>query len=180
MCVVGHSFVRRLKQEIDRRGWRVEDRYESVEIIGVGGLTVPRLRGYLGRIQRLKPTVVFMDIGTNDMSSPTCDAVNLARAIYGLAREVAACDSVRHVCISEIMRRSDRRRIDFNIARTEANFEMRRLTAGSQTIHMCHYRGLTLNWERHMCSDGVHLNAGGMQRYLMNVRKEVRHWAGKE
>ena len=85
------------------------DRYEAIDIIGVGGMTVPRLWSYADYINTTRPTVVFIDIGTNDLSLPTTDPLTLAKDIVDIARCFGDYESVRHVSISEMLRRNDNR-----------------------------------------------------------------------
>ena len=87
------------------------------------------------------------------------------------------CESVRHFSISEILRRKDNRRANFNLARMGRNLEMRRLVAENATIHTCRHRGLTKDQQQHIREDGVYLNASDMYHYGMTATKEVRHWA---
>jgi len=142
-------------------------------------MTVPRLWSYVDHTQTTRPTVVFIDIGTNDLSVPTYDPLTLAQDIVDIARCFGDYESVRHVSISEMLRRNDNRRPNFNLARMETIMEMRWLVCEDPNIHTCHHRGLTQDWQQHLREDGVHLNQGGTCQYIMNVWKEARHWANK-
>ena len=53
------------------------------------------------------PSVVFMDIGTYDLVAADCDPAELAREIVSTAMDFS-------LVISEILRRKDKRRLDFN------------------------------------------------------------------
>ena len=86
---------------------------------------------------------------------------------------------MRHFIIGEVMRRCGRCRPDFEEARLIVNAEIRRLVAGSEVVHLYHYRALAQNWEQYMLRDGVHLNKAGMGRYKKQIRKCVRHYAKK-
>ena len=77
-----------------------------------------------------RPTIVYLDIGTNDLSNPWCNPRALASSIYRCACELQEFVSVRHVIIGEIMRRRDPCRSDFEAARNDANSELRRLVEG--------------------------------------------------
>ena len=99
--------------------------------------------------------------------------------IYNYARELGRCSGVRHVIISEVMRRCDRCRPEFEEARLIVNAELHRLVTGSVVVHVYHYRALSQNWEQYMLRDGVHLNKVGTRRYRRQIRKCVRHYAKK-
>ena len=133
--------VKRLKWEVRDIGWKTGDRYESIDILGVGGMTVPRLWSYVDHIKTTRPTVVFVDLGTNDLSAPSCDPLTLAQDIVDVARCFSECESVRHVSISEMLRRNDNRRANFNVAWMETILEVRRLVSEDATIHTCRHRG---------------------------------------
>ena len=90
--------------------------------------------------------------------------------IYNYARELGRCPGVRHVIISEVMRRCQILIV---------NAELRRLVTGSGVIHVYHYRALSQNWEQYMLRVGVHMNKVGMGRYRRQIRKCVRHYAKK-
>ena len=116
------------------------------------------------------PSVVFMDIGTYDLVAPDCDPAELAREIVSTAVDFS-------LVISEILRRKDKRRLDFNNARMLTNLEIRRLAAGHPSVHTCRHRGLTCNWEQYLNDDGLFLTPHGMNKYRMNIRKVVSHYA---
>ena len=124
-----------------------------------------------------RPTIVYLDIGTNDLSNPWCNPRALASSIYRCACELQEFVSVRHVIMGEIMRRRDPCRADF--ARNDANAELRRLVEGSSSIHLYHYRALSRDWEQYYLRDGVHLTKEGMGRYRKQIRKCVRHYVKK-
>ena len=129
LLVLGYSVVKRLKWEVRDQGWKMGDRCESIDILGVGGMTGPRLWLYVDHIKTTQPTVVFLHIGTNYLSAPSCDPLTLAQDIVDVARWFNDCKSVRHVSISEMLRRNDNRRANFNVARMETILDIRRLVS---------------------------------------------------
>ena len=75
VLILGHSFVKRLQSDLkttfDARAvsnFRLEGT-ATVNLFGVGGRTVEKLRRYdLHAVRRLAPDVVILEVGTNDLS----------------------------------------------------------------------------------------------------------------
>ena len=75
VLVLGHSFVRRLKQDIahsfDARAKADFDLGQSTVLFmhEVCGRTVSKLRGYdIFEVEKFRPEVVILEIGTNDLA----------------------------------------------------------------------------------------------------------------
>ena len=82
VLILGHSFVKRLHSDLDAcfdPRTNVSFHFNtsvSVTLCGVGGRTVPKLRTYdMHVVRRLKPDVVILEIGTNDLSSTSPEVV---------------------------------------------------------------------------------------------------------
>ena len=85
VLILGHSFVKRLYQDISRG---FDDRADlnfglegslSVHFYGVGGRTVDKLRAFdLGIINSLSPEIVILEIGTNDLANLPPEMVSSA------------------------------------------------------------------------------------------------------
>ena len=130
--------MRQLRLEVDEEGMYLDDKYEQVDIRGIDGMRVSAIRRHLEYVERTQPTIIYLDIGTNDLSSTRCDPCALAEAMYDCARELGRCPGVRHVIIGEVMRRCDHCRPDFEEARLIVNAELRRLVTGSEVVHVYH------------------------------------------
>ena len=107
LLIVGHSFVRLMALELGSCNWDVGKEYQSVELIGVSGMRVNALASHLGYARRKRPTVVVLDAGTNDLCSAYCKGTTVAAKVYAIACEYADIPSVRHVILSEVIRRGD-------------------------------------------------------------------------
>ena len=92
LLIVGHSFVRRLRQDVEEGKVRfdVTGSHAKCDMFGIGELTVSWLWGKIDTIARYAPTTVILDIGTNDIrvsTSTEClarDIIEVARAIRRL------------------------------------------------------------------------------------------------
>ena len=152
LLVIGHSFVRRLKEYLGGKGLRLERQFSSTVIRGFGGMRLASLRQHLVYVNRQKPTVIVVDIGTNDLASPMCCPLHLANEVVSVARQFAAVPSVQHVVVVDVMRRVATGvrmevRADFNDARTAYNAALHRLTDGLANIHAWKHRGMSEEWQ---------------------------------
>ena len=122
LLIVGHSFVRRLRQDVEKGKVRfdVAGSHAKCDIIwNRGRLTVSRLWGKIDTIARYAPTTVILDVGTNDIrvsTSPEC----LARDIVKVARAIRQLPSVRVVMVMPIITRMA------GCRRTPADYEQKR------------------------------------------------------
>ena len=163
-----------MKEALSRADWDVKEVYKSVDIIDVGGMRVTGLQAYVTHARLTLPTIVVIDAGTDDLCSR--QGVAVAAALNDIACQFAEIPSVRHVIVSEVIRRGGGN-IHFEQERVECNTELRRLTEKRADIHTLRHRGLKMNFHQCLLRDNVHLNTKGMKHYVMNIRKEVRHWA---
>ena len=99
--VLGRSFVQRLHLEVNEEGMDLRDKHACVDIRGVGGMHEGAVCRHLEYVKWTRPTVIYLDIGTNDLSSPRCDPCVLADTIYDCARELGKCPGVRYMIIGE-------------------------------------------------------------------------------
>ena len=75
VLILGHSFVRRLRTDLlarfDERAAINFDLQGTADVYmyGVGGRTVPESRKFdLGVVSNISPTIVILEIGTNDLA----------------------------------------------------------------------------------------------------------------
>ena len=80
------------------------DIFGKVVFRGKGGLTVERLFRELRAVRVIAPTVVLVDIGTNDLSNG-CVPEDLAERIVAFARELLTIPSVSQLVVCEILTR---------------------------------------------------------------------------
>ena len=93
IVILGHSFVRRLKDDLDAHfDQRAAPNFHLSEsgrvyLMGTGGRTVHKIFQYdLSRILKYKPDIVILERGTNDLSTLTPEVVgskidDLARCV---------------------------------------------------------------------------------------------------
>ena len=106
LLVIGHSFVRRMRERLAGGGLRLARDFATTIIRGFGGMRLESLRQHIGYVKHMEPTLIVVDIGTNDLASPVCCPLALAEAVVTTAKEFAAVPSVRHVVVLQMMPRT--------------------------------------------------------------------------
>jgi len=82
ILVLGHSFVKRLKNDLDKNlDHRASTTFglvgtAEVHLQGIGGRTVGKLKSYdLLVVRQLTPDIVLLEVGTNDQPSVVPEVV---------------------------------------------------------------------------------------------------------
>jgi len=104
VLILGHSFVRRLSSDlrsnVDARAAAHFNLFGDalIHLRGVGGRTVKKLRLYdLGVVSTLKPDVIILEIGTNDLVANRPEVVG--SEIDDLVQLLLQSYSVRVLCV---------------------------------------------------------------------------------
>ena len=111
ILVLGHSFVRRLREDLDARfDQRASPNFhlpESgyVHLQGTGGRTVDKIMQHdLPFVQHFKPDIVILEVGTNDLSS--CAPEVVGSKVDDLARLFRDKYNVRVVGVCHVINRN--------------------------------------------------------------------------
>ena len=179
LLIIGHSFVCRLKTSFGEERLRVtvSDTFRAVNMEGTPGLTVDRLARKLARVNDLSPSVIVIDIGTNDISARLVIPERLARQIVDVALMFSRVSSVEAVVILPILPRILKAwaprptRDDFNDARLLVNRTVAAIVSDIPGVYTWKQRCIRLHPERFFIADGIHLNSIGLRRYLEEVRR---------
>jgi lysophospholipase L1-like esterase len=113
VLIMGDSFVRRLKEyEINTHGFynNLNFDYRTCHIHwhGVGGREVPDIRYCdLKEVERIKPDLVFIQAGTNDLARADAGPEEVADEVYELANDVLGL-GVKDVVIGQTIFRKGR------------------------------------------------------------------------
>lgn len=109
---LGHSFVWRLETFVAASPFPcVSTNFHlpvssTVQFYGIGGRTVPKLRQFdLHVVARSQPTILILDIGSNDLCNPTCTVHDLRANIIQLVETFHFRYHVTHVIVGQIMPR---------------------------------------------------------------------------
>jgi hypothetical protein len=171
VLILGHSFVRRLGDFVDNRLEGTVSNFDlpcDVSFIGTGGCKLPHLWIQLPRILATRPDIVVLDIGTNDLSSPSCIPGDLADSVYQFAMYLVSDCGVKAIHIAQIFPRlftTGRTPADFNDKAFVYNAALRSICYHGQTrdrapplpIFMFVFRGMSRYWASYLSPiDGVH------------------------
>ena len=173
-AIIGHSFVRRLKNYVDedksKHNLGLTTNSHQVTMRGGGGLRICQLQQHFDFIRRMRPEVVLIDIGTNDLDSRRKPVQVLARELFQVAAIIRDRYNVKQVVICEVFYRTPVGRYassnpEFNEGVHEFNQACKTYAASSspvfRNIHFWHHTGLVENWQQYI-ADGVHLNQMGL------------------
>lgn len=188
--ILGHSFVRHFKNFIKSRlseynfTLNLDPREVMIQYSGQSGATVDSLRArQLSDVKDFEPELVILDIGTNDLSLPTCNAEMLTSAIEKLIDTLLTDYNVQQVVVIQILHRfqsprPSRRHINIEKFNSEVDICNQLLSEKLSQKHNCQFwwhKGFWgINQSSTIDSDGVHLSKPkGQRKYFFNLRAIV-------
>ena len=121
-CVIGHSFVRRLRETIAHKAGRddvraaprilrVDDTFEEIYVLGKSGYTLSEIRNYVFYAGDLRPDVVLINCGSNDLCDAKCDVDAVANGLISFANLLRVSFTVSVVVIMGVVRRDRCRKV---------------------------------------------------------------------
>ncbi len=155
-----------------------------ISFLGVGGATtnsvLPHVSNYFRSLDPASfPDIVFLCLGSNDLSLPSVNPDRLGSSLVSLAQYLCVGYSVKHVIISQIFRRlrTPRTVRRFNSRVFSANQSFQRFIANScfNPVPVSYWRmsGFS-DLPRYLLPDGVHLNTfRGYPKFVLHVRGDV-------
>ena len=157
--VFGHSFVRRLAH------YAVEHRSLDCG----GGLKVKQLFSLTQDV--VGSDIVFLDIGTNDIS--VVEPVVLVDRVLAYASYLTVMAAVRRVIISEMIFQNASQsryavREDFNECVVTYNQYLKDAASSFDSVSFWCHRGVWSDWASYL-GDGVHFNQEGNRKYYNSV-----------
>ena len=182
VLVLGHSFVRRLEDfcvGTDRPGMGLTNC--RVHFKGFGGTTVERLaqQGIMARhsvVRELRPAVVILQCGGNDLCSPHLSAESIATSLLDLADNLVYNFGVKRVMLCELFPRPSPRyisSIQYMCKLDVVNHRAEEVAATHSAVSFWRHRRLIHSAEPIFANDGVHLSPIGMPKYYKSVRGAI-------
>lgn len=176
VMVLGHSFVRRLASDLDRgfderttKDFGLNQCY--IRMFGVGGRTVEKLRKYdLKSVTSLRPDIVLLEIGTNDLS--TRSPVVVGSEIDDLVNDLLDRFGVKLVGVFTIIPRADP---VFNKKVKIVNQYLKVVLGDRHNVFVWGHRKLLEPQNEVLLPDGVHLNCYGQYRLYRSYRGAIIH-----
>lgn len=186
VLILGHSFVKRLRRDLNssfdsraRKDFKLRGT-ASVSLYGVGGRTVSKLRHFdLHMLRRLRPLIVILEIGTNDLSSGKPEVVG--SAIDDLVCHILSeFSSVRVVGVCHVIPRSNL------YPAAEEFFQKAKLLNQYLDVVLAQYPNVFCWQHKHFnnmfkdlyLTDGVHLNQLGQYFLYRSYRGAILHALG--
>ena len=161
ILIIGHSFVRRLRDWFD--GKEVEVCGHRVTFCGWGGATVKTLRDKLAGTDVANFCMVYVEIGSNDLCSEPGDIV--ASSLWALVAYLRTHGAAQ-VIFGQVLFRT--RRWAGGPSVEQLNDRMRDWMGERKDTY--YWRHWGLHNPRHLAHDGVHINARFMATYWRSVR----------
>ena len=174
VLILGHSFIRRLGQFVDKRPqlnyhFMLEES-ATFKWHGVGGRTVAKtIKSDLHVIESFAPDIVVLQLGTNDLSR--LDPLVVGSAIEDLVRILHDSHNVKLVCVCQtIYRGSDPA---FNVRVRALTKFLKILLEPLPYSFFWGHRGFWNTTQRFLARDGVHLNRLGQYKLYRSLRGAV-------
>ena len=182
IVLFGHSFINHLESYIDkdvsRNNLGLDISQYNVRFKGLSGLSFEK-RKRLRREERVVrgASIVFLDIGTNDLANASYDPIKFARDLCSYAEYLREGFDVGRIIIGQILFRDVLPYDEFNAHVVKANDEIARLVVDLPNIYFWHHRGF---WNPSIPVldhtgrfPGVHLNEEGNRKYLRSIRDAI-------
>ena len=165
--VLGHSFVRRLKDFAAQN--HSDGPYDlnlglsnvcSIIFHGIGGRTVDKLiRNDLDKIRSASPNIVVLELGSNDLCDKDSDPETIALSIVALAELLITELSLRIVAVCEVTARQNEPFAGYNVKAALLNSHLRESLRVIPAAKCWHHRGLINPTNNAVYApDGIRLN----------------------
>ena len=177
ILVFGHSYVRRLHETLTTRFGPYHNldlyfNYADVTMYGVGGMTTPlALSDHLQVVEELRPRIVFVQLGSNDLNI-NIPIRQIAANLLEICRRMVNL-GVRRIVLGQVLprvsggRSFNRRVIRLNIEIAQAFYHVH------LPCFLWRHRGVWHSRFNLMLPDGVHFNNLGNRRFFRSVRGAV-------
>ena len=181
VLILGHSFVRRLKEFIRR--WAQGNKYSldfnltqrcDVSILGIGGRTVNKIvRHDLPNIRRRAPEIVILELGSNDLCDESCDAETVSLAIVALVELLHKDLNVKFTMVCEVIPRENSPYAPYNEKVHQLNSYLKKTLINAPFAKTWRHRGLSNLTVNSYMPDGIYLNEAGNKALYRSYRGAV-------
>lgn len=171
--ILGHSFVKRLKMDLDRRfDKRAKINFDlndiNIRLFGTGGRTTEKICQFdLNNVARFTPDIVILEVSTNDLTRKRPETVG--SEIEELTRILLDKCSVSVVGVCQVIPRADEY---FNIKAKLLNQYLKGVIDDPRAFTWYH-RGLCAPSNDILLEDGVHLSPKGQYALYRSYRGAI-------
>jgi len=179
---VGHSFVRRASQHAstsNQSNLNLPLATHKVNFQFRGGAHISDIMHLFRQAGNFNPSIVVIDIGTNDLFNSSSPSHSLAQQLFNTARHMVQQFGVRHVIILEVLPRTTWGRFGAPQSFVSRVFRFNSMVKSlvsqhklSTPVSFWSHKGMAPNMSKFI-SDGCHLNTLGMIKYLKSVRRAI-------
>lgn len=179
VLVLGHSFVKRLDTSLFGSWTNLgfDPELYRIRCVGKGGGKIKDLyaRWISNIILDVKPSVVLLQIGGNDLDAVDFDSVRdtLVTDLMSIGQWLLAGFNVEQVCFMQLLYRKRTRCVPVQLYNEHVDFINRVLKHQCSTTPSCFYwrhKGLKDGVYDALCRDGVHLGPVGLRKYYYSLR----------
>jgi len=177
VLILGHSFIRRLRQFVEEHSseFKLDFRITEPAVVrwhGVGGRTVAKCKRLdLHVVCAFKPDVVFLQLGTNDLTCRGMTALTVGSEIDDFVRLLHEEHGVKLICVGQTLRRSYSEKFNREVGLL-AKYLKTVLEPLPYVIYWPH-RGFWNPRRPILFCDGVHLNNEGQHKLYRSIRGAV-------
>ena len=180
ILIFGDSFVRRLNVFMNQRyggyhNYNLDYAVAEVHTYGISGLTCTRaLSHHMDVFYNIRPTVVFIQLGSNDLCEADMDMHVTIANFMELGRQLVNL-GVRRILYGQVLMRHGPGLPlavpDYNDRVLTLNHEIwSSLPTTMMPSYFWRHRGFWLSQFSLMDNDGIHLNQRGCNRFFRSVR----------
>jgi len=179
VLILGHSFIKRLRRFVldNSPDYGLDfNLSDSVNIFwhGVGGRTIAKVQQHdLAEIIRIRPHIVYLEIGTNDLSQRGMSPLTVGSAIEEFVRLIHDNYGVSIVCVGQTVRRSPVGNFNENV-KLLAHYLKAVLEPLPFAVYWSH-RGFWRPSLTYLSYDGLHLNKEGQHKLFKSIRGAIIH-----
>ena len=169
VVVLGHSFVKRLKNDLDKNF-----DHQASRTFGLVGTAVGKLKSYdLHVVRQLMPDIVILEVGTNDLPSVASEVVG--SSIEDLEVTCKSIYSVAVVCVGHVIPRGQSTvRPLYFWERGKVLQQYPEVVLDSLDFVLCwRYKAFTRPDQDFYLRDGVYLNARGQYLFYRSYRGAI-------
>lgn len=124
-------------------------------------------------VAQFQPDIVFLQIGTNDLTLRGMSSVKLGSEMEDFVRLLHEEYGVRYICVGQTIKREHRGDFNANVS-ILAQYLKTVLEPLPYAIYWTH-RGFWRSCRPYLSYDGVHLNREGQHKLYKSIRGAVLH-----
>ena len=186
--VLGHSFVRRFHLHLLQNNFSnlgLSRAEINIKYKGVGGLKAIDLVDYFHYIQQVRPRILYLEIGSNDLCHRAVVTDDVTLYLLNFVTEVfKQCPTVTNVIIGQVIYRNLKARSqsstrpDYAAQVDVFNALLKGVFKNDPRVKVWKHKGLLKEVSSSLLPDGVHLNKKGLTKFQHSLKRAIVTVAG--